>query len=289
MSCKKLASALAVLLVLALALVAWRAGQNVREKAGVPVSVREATGAPAPEQGAFPRTGSENALREVDVAAAIRGTVLREDPAGNPDLSYLEPENGERTINGLPVFSNHSQPSFDESNPDLFVAARDYVFVGRVERCVGTRHPDSLPYPTTDHNVTVLEVIKGNMKTGQMVFITKRGGISKDGLRAELLYRNDFLLEPEGVYVFSAIVESDRKTLGVVGPFGTVPLEDGIVAELNRIEKAAGSNKQKSISEHLKKSEVFARYVAAANNKGAEAKLPPEIRDRDRYKSVYEK
>ncbi|MCL2503847.1 MAG: hypothetical protein FWE94_04470 [Coriobacteriia bacterium] len=246
-------------------------------------------GDPALTREADPRTEPEDAHEEVDVVAALHKIILRPDPAGSPDFSYTDAEMGERMIDGLPVTSLHGQSSFDASNPDLMVAASDYVFVGRVKRRVGTRHPDSLPYPTTDYEVTILDVIKGNLKAGQEIPVTKRGGISKDGSCVEFLHRNDFMLETGEAYVFLGGAESDGKTLGVVGPFGTVPLEDDVAAELRRIGRRIGPNKQEAISKSLEKSKVFARYVAAANNKGAEAELPPEIRNRKRYKSVYEK
>jgi len=244
----------------------------------------------SPTQTADPYTDPEDTPEEVDIITALHEMILRPDPGNNPDFSYTKAEMGKRTIEGLPVISSQVQPSFDASNPDLYAAFCDYVFVGRVEKRVGTRYPDSLSYPTTDYEVTVLnKAIKGNLTAEQEVPVTKRGGISKDRSHIEFLHKNDFMLEAGGVYVFLGGVESDGKTLGVIGPFGTVPLEADVAAELNRIEKTAGSNKQESITACLRKSKVFARYVAAANNKDAEAQLPPEIRDMDRYKSVYEK
>jgi len=229
-------------------------------------------------------------VEETDAHAAVRKAVLRTDPTNRPaDFDWTNAEMGERKVDGLPVKSPFVTPPYDLSNPDLGVAVHDYVLVGRVERRAGTRHPDSQLRPQTDYDVTVLEVIKGNIDAGQEIPITKDGGISKDRSHVKFSYKNDFMLEAGGVYVFLVGVSSDGKELSVMSPFGTVPLEDDIAAELKRTKRPIGPDEQKAVSKILEKSEVFARYVAAAENKDAAAKLPPEIRDRKRYKSVYEK
>jgi len=137
--------------------------------------------------------------------------------------------------------------------------------------------------------VTVLEVIKGNLKVGQEIQITKDGGVSKDRSYVALFDENDFMPEVGRTYLFLVRVLSDGKTLSVTGPHSTVPLESSVAAELGRVKKPIGSDKQKAISKILGKSKVFARYVAAAENKDAAKGLPPWIRDRERVKSVYEK
>ena len=58
------------------------------------------------------------------------------------------------------------------------------------------------------------------------------------------------------------------------------------MAELDRIERFTAANKQEAISKSLKNSKVFARHVAAAKNKDAATGLPPEIRGRERVRSV---
>ncbi|MCL2503845.1 MAG: hypothetical protein FWE94_04460 [Coriobacteriia bacterium] len=232
----------------------------------------------------------QGALEKADAPAALRAMILGRGVEGTPVFNWMNAEMGERTVNGLPVATGFATPLYDLSNPDLEVAAHDYVLAGRVERCVGTRYPDSLAgRPRTDYDVTVLEVVKGNLEAGQKIPVTKDGGVSEDGQYIRFVYGGDFLLKVRGVYVFIVAVSLDGKELSVMSPFSTVPLEDDIVAELNRIRRRIGSNKQEAISKSLEKSEVFARYVAAAKNKGAEAKLPPEIRNRKRVKSVYEK
>jgi len=178
---------------------------------------------------------------------------------------------------------------YDLDNPDLVAACADYVFVGRVERYVGTRYLDTLPLPQTDYDVVILKVIKGNLESGQKIPITKNGGISKDKSYIDGYYNGEFMLETGVAYVFLVTVDPDRRTLSFIGPHGSVPLESSIEAELKRIEESKEPNKQRLISKTLEQSEVFARYVAACENKDAAAELPPRIRDRERFRSVYEK
>ncbi|MCL2504086.1 MAG: hypothetical protein FWE94_05770 [Coriobacteriia bacterium] len=234
-------------------------------------------GEDAPEEAGIPA-----AAGEPDVHAAVREMVLRPDPKGTPGSSYTDPEWGSRTINGLPVVAGLADPIYDLSNPDLMVADKGHVLVGRVERCTGTRYLGQFSMPVTDYDVTVLKVIKGSLKAGQEVPLTKYGGISEDGSHIEFAFKGDFLLEDGGVYMFLGGDEPDGKTaLGVDSPFGTVPLEDDVVAGLDRIERSSGSDKQKQreVGKALKGSKVVARYQAAARNKIAVFELPPEIRD----------
>ena len=200
---------------------------------------------------------------------------------------------GRRTIDGVRVGYGPApglwDPPYDFSNPDLVVADADHVVVGRVEKCTGTRHPDWMPDPQTDYDVTILEVIKGNLEAGQKIPITKQGGVSKDKSYFSLFDENDFMPEVGEIYVFSITVEVVDKALTVGGSHSTIPLESNIAAELKRLEKSKLSNKQELIRKCLEKSEVFARYVAAAENKDAAAELPPSRRDRERFKSPYEK
>ena len=246
-----------LLLILALALSAGCLGQNAPEGAGSPA--------------ATPGAGSDVAMG---------------DAGGGHDAP--------RMIDGLPVQDNSAttmRPPFDLGNPDLFVAFCDYVLVGRVERRVGTRYPGSegsSSFPLTDYDVTVLEVIKGNLEVGRKILITKDGGISKDRSHVKLFDENDFMPEAGGIYVFVVGVEQDGKTLVAAGSYATVPLESGVAAELKRIKRPIGADKQEAVGKILEGSEVFARYVAAAENKNAGIGVP-EIQNRKRYKSVYEK
>ena len=207
-------------------------------------------------------------------------------------------------FDGLPKSVGTGSYAFDVSNPDLVVAFRDYVVVGRIDEYVGTRYPDSLSdpqgdyrvdirAPQTDYEVTILEVIKGNLKAGQKVPITKNGGIAKDKSRVILDGEGDFLPEVGGVYIFVVSVYPDRKTLVVYDGYDVIPLESSVVTELNRVEEAKVSNKQALIRNCLKSSDVFVRYVEAAENEDAAAGFPSHIQEyvqnRERFKSVYEK
>jgi len=231
------------------------------------------------------RRSDLDALRIASGTAPVREAVPR--PGSTGKFSYAGGEFGERMIDGLPVMAPMVEPSDDASNPDLLAAFADYVLVGRVERRVGTRYPDSLPYPTTDYEVAILEVIKGNINAGQDVPITKRGGILEDGSYIMFVYKDDFMLEAGKTYIFLLVVGPDAGELvAAEGPFSTVPLENNAAAKLKRIGKPIEPDKQRSISRILKDSKVFARYVAAVENEDA---APPDIRNRKRHKSVYEK
>jgi len=245
------------------------------------------------------RLGQGAPSEEAGSPAVTHGPDLRTDPPGSPDLlsransGDAHDDAGSRMIDGLPVVYIRADPPFDLFDPDLVVANADYVLVGRIERHAGTRHPDSPSLPQTDYDVTVLEVVKGSLKAGQEVVITKQGGIveGEGGSCMELYNKYDFMPEAEGgVYVFAVEVLGDPgRTLSVIGAHSTVPLEDGVAAELRGIEKPIDPGKKKAVNRILEKSEVFARYVAAANNKNAAAGLPQWMRDRERYKSAYER
>ena len=230
---------------------------------------------------------NQPASREAEGSTTANNRSLYLDSGNSSGESY-----GLRTVDGLPVHVSSITPPYDFSSPDLVVEAKDHVLVGRVKKFVGTRHSDSQPAPQTDYDVAILEVIKGNLKVGQEIRITKDGGISEDESAMELFDEKGFMPVVGEVHIFliSVLPDSER-TLSIVGSHSTVPLENTIVAELNRIERPLWprSNRQELISNCLQKSEVYARYVAAAENKDAAAELPPEIRDRKRYKSIYEK
>ena len=263
MSRKRLWLTFGLFLVLFLVFAAWCLSQHAR-------SATNSSTAVMPK--ADPRTDLDNA----------------------PDAFWKDVEIGERTIDGLPVrdMSNTTMHApFNWSNPDLMVAYCDYALVGRIEKHMGTRHPDESSFPWTDYDVTILKVIKGNLEVGQEVTITKEGGVSKSGSYVKLIDKGDFMPKVGGVYIFLARVLPDpERTLSVFSSYSTVPLESNIAAELRRVKKSAVPNKQESISMCLKDSKVFARYVTAAKNKDADAGLPRSLRnDGLRYKSVYEK
>ena len=270
------------LLALSLVLAVGCTNLNVSEETGNFITTRETSSIEA-----------DNSITAHETSSAlIAGRTFELYEPAHVSENALKNHAGFCVIGGLPGYIASAEYPYDMANPDLTVASADYALVGRVQKHKGARDPGGGP-PHNYYDVTILEVIRGNLDPGQKISIVKTGGISEDKSYVLYYYNNDFMLEIEGVYIFLVHVlpdkfQPEKMRLAVMGPHGTVPLESSIVAELNRIENFNDPNKQVLIGKTLEKSEVYARYVAAAK-KDAVEELPPHIRDRERYKSVYEK
>lgn len=89
----------------------------------------------------------------------------------------------------------HAQWAFDGDNTPGLVWWADNVFVGKVEKQVGSKLRDKLPI--TEFEVEVLENIKGNLK--KKTIVGQEAGYVNGTL---ILFENDKIIEPGKTYMF---------------------------------------------------------------------------------------
>ena len=148
----------------------------------------------------------------------------------------------------------------------------DYVFVGRVDKLVGTSYRDVIymdngrisAIPYTNYMVTVVRNIKGELQTGKSIPLAKHGGVSYDN-KSLVIGNGDSLPQEGGYYIFSGYADKNGE-LYIVDPNSSVPLDASFESEKN----------SENIDSAIKK------YVNAAKNQDTSVRLG------ERNKSKYE-
>ncbi|WP_042475615.1 hypothetical protein [Bacillus ndiopicus] len=155
---------------------------------------------------------------------------------------------GEIQTTFLPV-----QYAFNTKDIQAVVGHADNVFVAYVEKMEGTtyKHPvkvglKEVTSPYTNYSVTVIENVKGTRSTDKPISLEKFGGINEAG-NLYIIPEGDALPEEGKYYIFNTYNQSDGSILAS-GQNSTIALD---------IENA----------EELASSEIFRRYVDAAENK----------------------
>ena len=122
----------------------------------------------------------------------------------------------------------------DIDNPSVVSGFVDYVFVGRVDKKNETTYRNVTTYetdekgettpglPYTEYEISVLENIKGNLKTNEAIPFLKFGGLSANG-KTIVLEENDFLPKKGAIYVFYVSADEDGK-LRILGKGGNITL-----------------------------------------------------------------
>lgn len=134
------------------------------------------------------------------------------------------------------VFMEPDFPIFDLNDKEQYVGFSDYVFVGRVEKVTyGGNHTDkyypasnpskdktALPY--TDYEISVLQNIKGQFKTNEVINVKKHAGINSKTNSLSIIHGDVMPVENEE-YIFLTKATEDGN-LVIIDPFGNIPLSD---------------------------------------------------------------
>lgn len=147
----------------------------------------------------------------------------------------------------LPVDYLHGDFSVDVNNPYEVVGFADYYFIATVDEVGATSYRNEViletedggekkvSTPYTDYFVDVLRNIKGTLPENESIFITKTGGVSKDG-KSIIVYEDDMMLELGKTYVVTASVQQDG-TLLVSGPNSCEVVENDVNAIDSEIDE----------------------------------------------------
>lgn len=142
--------------------------------------------------------------------------------------------------------------SIDVSDPAALAGDADYVFIGKVDKQVGTtyKHPiqkedgkggyKEVADPYTDYSVTVYENLKGELVLDQPIPVQKEGGISKDG-KYYKLFENDELLKVGGLYIFYGYAQSVDGSILVSGENSTIALKG--ITSMEKVESLESAQK----------------------------------------------
>lgn len=164
-----------------------------------------------------------------------------------------------------------SSYAFDIFDLKKYVGFVDYVFVGRVDKLVGTSYRDAIymddgsisAIPYTNYMVTVIRNIKGNLQTGKSIPLAKHGGVSYDN-KSLVIASGDELPCAEKYYIFSGYADKNGE-LYIVDPNSSVALDS--FSALTKSGSFDGTIKE---------------YIDAENNQDTSVRLG------ERYESKYE-
>lgn len=98
----------------------------------------------------------------------------------------------------IPISTIHFTWIVDINDPEKVVGINDYVFVATINSYDNTNYEiqevtengENISIPYTNYSITVLENIKGNLKTNEHIPLQKYGGIREDG-KKYILYENE--------------------------------------------------------------------------------------------------
>lgn len=189
------------------------------------------------------------------------------------------------------TFLKHDPVSYsyviDIDNPKEVAGHVDLVFVGRVESQKDVVYEDvfnretengikATGTPYTNYDITVLENLKGELKSNKTIPILKEGGVSMDGKHL-ILGEGDFMPEEGDVCVFFISVQEDG-TLLLPGKNFSVKIMESSLTEKANQKKSLTQVQQEAQNERMEimKSDVYQEMSAACENE-----TPYE---RERYK-----
>lgn len=176
-------------------------------------------------------------------------------------------------ISDLPVSQIKGDFLYDINSLEEAVGIVDYVFLGKVESNSGTDYEDvvtaedadgnlkNMGTPYTNYSVSVLENIKGNLRSDIAIQLKKHGGITSDQ-KEIFVFEKDFLPEVGKKYIFLVYAQPDGSLL-VSGPNSNVSIE-------NKMQMRSRTNQN-----------ILDEYKEAAKNEV----IPAE---RERFISKYE-
>ncbi|MDR2526235.1 MAG: hypothetical protein LBC83_08685 [Oscillospiraceae bacterium] len=165
----------------------------------------------------------------------------------------------------------------DINDPSAVAGHVDYVFVGRVELQNKTIYEnvferetedgtETVGFPYTNYDITVLENLKGNLKLNEKVPVLKEGGVSI-GNKALVLGEGDFLPEEGDICVFFVSAQKNG-TLLLPGKNFNVKITESSLTEKKAKNKSAAQIQKLAQDEEktIKDSSIYQKLVDACKN-----------------------
>lgn len=109
--------------------------------------------------------------------------------------------------------------------PEEVVGDADHVFVGRVERFLGTELLGSEPdrEPCTSYEIEVLQNIKGDLRK-ELIQVQKYGGFDEEHGHILLDGEEDFFPQPGEILLFVAYAQENGSLIVSTGAYGNIRL-----------------------------------------------------------------
>ena len=152
------------------------------------------------------------------IALAIGGTVAGVGVYRKQKINTIESTVYPLTVdvNTLERKEFSGSYAFDIFKLEKFIGFVDYVFVGRVDKLIGTSYRDVIymddgrisAIPYTNYMVTVVRNIKGELQTGKSIPLAKHGGVSYDN-KSLVIGNGDSLPQEGGYYIFSGYADKN--------------------------------------------------------------------------------
>lgn len=167
------------------------------------------------------------------------------------------------TTSSPQIISSQYNHVIDIKNKSELSGFVDYIFIGvieektgsiaesefRIETITGYEH---IEIPATKYSVSVLENIKGELRTDGAIEIFKSGGLTDDG-KYLFLEDGDFILKTGDICIFFATVREDG-TLYIQGKEFNLKLDE---VAYNQTYTKNNISKMEDLLEEIKKSEIY--------------------------------
>ena len=167
------------------------------------------------------------------------------------------------TASSPQIISSQYNHAIDIENKSELSGFVDYIFIGKIEEKTGSITESEfrmetitgyeyVEIPATKYSVSVLENIKGELRTDGAIEILKSGGLTDDG-KYLFLEDGDFILKTGDICIFFATVREDG-TLYIQGKEFNLKLDE---VAYNQTYTKNNISKMEDLLEEIKKSEIY--------------------------------
>lgn len=167
------------------------------------------------------------------------------------------------TASSPQIISSQYNHAIDIENKSELSGFVDYIFIGKIEEKTGSITESEfrietitgyeyIEIPATKFSVSVLENIKGELRTDGAIEIFKSGGLTDDG-KYLFLEDGDFILKTGDICIFFATVREDG-TLYIQGKEFNLKLDE---VAYNQTYTKNNISKMEDLLEEIKKSEIY--------------------------------
>lgn len=176
------------------------------------------------------------------------------------------------TASSPQIISSQYNHAIDIENKSELSGFVDYIFIGKIEEKTGSITESEfrietitgyeyVEIPATKYSVSVLENIKGELRTDGAIEILKSGGLTDDG-KYLFLDDGDFILKTGDICIFFATVREDG-TLYIQGKEFNLKLDE---VTYNQTYTKNNISKIKDLLEEIKKSEIYQEILKSYEN-----------------------
>lgn len=167
------------------------------------------------------------------------------------------------TTSSPQIISSQYNHVIDIKNKSELSGFVDYIFIGEIEEKTGSIAEsefrietitgyEHIEIPATKYSVSVLENIKGELRTDGAIEIFKSGGLTDEG-KYLFLEDGDFILKTGDICIFFATVREDG-TLYIQGKEFNLKLDE---VAYNQTYTKNNISKMEDLLEEIKKSEIY--------------------------------